>query len=254
MDKERIAEQLADLLPERESVRGPHKHSDEIGLQAEKIEASMSAKEIARLKRNEQEKIKRAKKQKAEIEAQAEAMGIELQEGQTLKQAQRIAEAEERLRMIEEIEAETVDPLGVDAVVKRGGSNRAITNALKLQGASRSDVTKLLTSLNINLSIQLSKQDTANLVACLLTCNEAQLAALASNKKVPVAIKIVIKRLQEDMKLGNIGTVYDLWDRIFGKNNMMLNLPEEQQLRTGIIPDVPVSREAYIVIRDTLVK
>ena len=58
----------------------------------------------------------------------------------------------------------------------------------------------------------------------------------------------------EDVKLGNIDTIEKLWDRVFGKGQMSLNLPEAQQLQTGIIPNVPVSREAYIVIRDTLLK
>ena len=123
-----------------------------------------------------------------------------------------------------------------------------------MQGTTRPEVLKLLTSLNINLNVQLSKQDTANLLACLLTCNEAQLAALYNNKKIPIVIKTVIKRLQEDAKLGNIETVEKLWDRVFGKNAMSLNLPEQTQLETGILPNVPVSREAYIVIRDTLLK
>ena len=67
-------------------------------------------------------------------------------------------------------------------------------------------------------------------------------------------IKTVIKRLLEDTKLGNIETVEKLWDRVFGKGPMQLNLPESQQLETGIIPNMPISREAYIVIRDTLIK
>ena len=35
---------------------------------------------------------------------------------------------------------------------------------------------------------------------------------------------------------------------------MQLSLPEGQQLQTGIIPNMPVSREAYVIIRDTLIK
>ena len=58
----------------------------------------------------------------------------------------------------------------------------------------------------------------------------------------------------DDSKLGNIETVEKLWDRIFGKTGMMLNLPEQTQQMTGIIPNTPVSREAYIVIRDTLLR
>ena len=61
-------------------------------------------------------------------------------------------------------------------------------------------------------------------------------------------------RLIEDMKLGNIETVEKLWDRIFGKGAMQLNLPEQAQLRTGILPNVPISREAYVIIRESLMK
>ena len=75
-----------------------------------------------------------------------------------------------------------------------------------------------------------------------------------ANKKVPVVIKTVIKRLIEDEKLGNIETIEKLWDRIFGKGPMQLSLPEGQQLQTGIIPNAPVSREAYVIIRESLMK
>ena len=71
---------------------------------------------------------------------------------------------------------------------------------------------------------------------------------------MPIAIKAIIRRLQDDAKLGNIETIEKLWDRIFGKGAMQLNLPEQQQLQTGIIPNMPVSREAYVLIRDTLIK
>ena len=60
--------------------------------------------------------------------------------------------------------------------------------------------------------------------------------------------------MQDDAKLGNIETVEKLWDRVFGKSQMQLNLPEQQQLQTGIIPNVPVSREAYVIIRESLMK
>ena len=86
-----------------------------------------------------------------------------------------------------------------------------------------------------------------------MTCNESQLDALERNRKVPVVIKTVIKRLKEDAKLGNIDTIERLWDRIFGKANMMLNLPSETTVN-GIIPDTPVSREAYMIIREAYLK
>lgn len=125
---------------------------------------------------------------------------------------------------------------------------------MAMQGTTKPEVVRLLSGLNINMNLQLTKTDTANLLACLLTANENQLNAIYKNKKVPVAIKTVIKRMLDDAKLGNIDTVERLWDRIFGKAGMMLNLPEQTQIATGIIPNTPVSREAYIVIRDTLLK
>lgn len=129
-----------------------------------------------------------------------------------------------------------------------------VNDALSRQGTSRPEMAKLMTALNINLSIQLSKTDTANLLACLLTCNSTQLNALMHNNKVPIAIKTVIRRLLEDEREGNTGTIERLWDRIFGKGPLQLDLPEQAQGQTGIIPNTPVSREAYILIRDTLIK
>ena len=120
-----------------------------------------------------------------------------------------------------------------------------------LTGTTRTDVLKLLHKLNINLNMQLTKTDTQNLLATLLTCNEKQLVALQSNPKVPIVIKIVIKRLLEDLKTGEMTAIETLWDRIFGKAAMVVNLPETAASMNGIIPNTPVSREAYLVIRDT---
>lgn len=118
---------------------------------------------------------------------------------------------------------------------------------------TRPEILRLLASLNVNMNMQLSKTDTANLLTCLLTCNESQINAIYKNNKVPVAIKIVIKRLLDDLKCGSMDTVEKLWDRVFGKGNMVVNLPGQVQ-EQGIIPNMPISREAYIVIRDTLMK
>lgn len=114
-------------------------------------------------------------------------------------------------------------------------------------------VQKLLNSLNINLDVQLTRTDTMNLLATLLTCNEQQLWALYNNKKVPISIKTVIKRLLDDSKLGNIDTIEKLWDRIFGKNNLVISAPASAEVLPGIIPGQPISREAYMVIRETII-
>lgn len=259
MKKDKIAEQLSDILPDRPTIPGNVATSAQlVDKEATVIKAKQDAKEVARIKYLEKQRLKKLKANEAKMKSLAEELGIEsIPKGQTEFQARKITEQEKRVKAIEEIEAQVTEPLHpieLAETTKRGLYSRNITTALQMQGTTRPEITKLLTSLNINLNIQLSKQDTANLLACLLTCNESQLQALKNNKKVPVAIKIVINRLIEDMKLGNIETVDHLWDKIFGKGAMQLNLPEEQQLQTGIIPNVPVSREAYIMIRDTLIK
>ena len=260
MKTEKIAEQLADILPNRPVTPGMDNPQASVLIEQEaaRIKTKQDAKEIARLKYAEKQKLKNLQAKEERRQALAEELGLEeIPDGQTELQAIRLAEQQKRVEAIEAIEAEIVEPLSITEVATRGGngvSTARINQALQLQGASRPEITKLLTSLNINLSVQLTKQDTANLLACLLTCNEAQLTALYNNKKIPIVIKTVIKRLLEDTRIGNIETVEKLWDRVFGKGQMQLNLPDTQQLETGILPNVPISREAYIVIRDTLIK
>lgn len=258
MKTDKIATQLSDILPDRPVVPGfdNHKTSQMINQEAHRIASKQDAKELARIKYLERQKLKNLKDKEEKRQSLAEELGIgSIPDGQTEHQARKIAEQQKRVEAIEAIEAETVQPLdALELADKTKSYSSMIGKAIQLQGTSRPEIAKLLTSLNINLSVQLTKQDTANLLACLLTCNEAQLAALYRNKKIPIVIKTVIKRLQEDARLGNIETVEKLWDRVFGKGQMQLNLPEGQQLQAGIIPNVPVSREAYLIIRDTLIK
>lgn len=262
MDTDKIAQRLADILPDNPVVPGqPNVGASQlVGREAGRIKAGQEAKELARVKLLEKNRLRSLKAKQEKRQALAKELGLdEVPDGQTERQARRIAEQQRRVEAIEAIEAQTAEPLDVAEVAKPyapdgGKCKEMVRSALQLQGTSRPEILRLLTSLNINLSVQLTKQDTANLLACLLTCNEAQLAALYSNKRIPIVIKTVIRRLQDDAKLGNIDTVERLWDRVFGKGPMQLDLPERQQLQTGIIPNVPVSREAYIVIRDTLMK
>lgn len=262
MKTDKIAQKLADILPDRPIVPGMSNPdtSKLVEQEATRIKAKADAKELARIKYLEKQKLRNLEAKQQKRQSLAEELGVEeIPDGQTEFQAKRIVEQQKRVEAIEALEAQTVEPLKATELAERhdsgkGSYSSAIRSALQLQGASRPEITKLLTSLNINLSVQLTKQDTANLLACLLTCNHSQLQALMANKKVPVVIKTIIKRLIEDEKLGNIETIEKLWDRIFGKGPMQLSLPEGQQLQTGIIPNQPVSREAYILIRDTLIK
>lgn len=262
MKTDKIAQKLADILPDRPIVPGMSNPdtSKLVEQEAARIKSKQDAKELARIKYLEKQKLKSLQAKQEKRQSLAEELGVEeIPDGQTELQAKRIVEQQKRVEAIEALEAQTVEPLKATELAERhdsgkGSYSSTIRSALQFQGASRPEITKLLTSLNINLSVQLTKQDTANLLACLLTCNHSQLQALMANKKVPVVIKTVIKRLIEDEKLGNIETIEKLWDRIFGKGPMQLSLPEGQQLQTGIIPNQPVSREAYILIRDTLIK
>lgn len=262
MKTDKIAQKLADILPSRPTVPGMSNPdaSRLVEQEATRIKSKQDAKELARIKYLEKQKLKNLQAKQEKRRLLAKELGVEeIPDDQTELQARRIAEQQKRVEAIEALEAQTVEPLKATELAERHNSGRgsyssAIRSALQLQGVSRPEITKLLTSLNINLSVQLTKQDTANLLACLLTCNNSQLQALMTNKKVPVVIKTVIKRLIEDEKLGNIETIEKLWDRIFGKGPMQLSLPEGQQLQTGIIPNVPVSREAYLIIRENLIK
>lgn len=262
MKQNKIEEQLSSILPNRVQAPSLNRPSastaQSIAKEAANIKAKADAKELARIKYIEKCRLQREKAKIEEKQSLASELGLTQDEAEDLStktQIQKAAQHKKNIEAIEAIEAQTVTPLDpVEIAQKSGTYSSKTTQLLQLQGASRPEIIKLLTSLNINLSVQLSKQDTANLLACLLTCNESQLQALMNNKKIPVVIKTVIKRLIEDMKLGNIETVEKLWDRIFGKGAMQLNLPEQAQLQTGILPNVPISREAYIVIRESLMK
>lgn len=260
MKTDKIAKDLSDILPSRPTVPGMYNPDTPklVEQEATRIKAKADAKELARIKYLEKQRLRNLEAKQQKRQSLAEELGLDsIPDGQTEFQAKQIAEQKKRVEAVEAVEAQVVEPLKATELAESSSKrtySSTVAKALQLQGTSRPEITKLLTSLNINLSVQLTKQDTANLLACLLTCNEAQLQALYNNKKIPIVIKTVIKRLQEDAKLGNIETVEKLWDRVFGKGQMQLNLPESQQLQTGIIPNVPVSREAYIVIRDTLLK
>lgn len=266
MDKvDKIAGKLSDILPERpkvsgfDSTRNSLDTSSRVNEEAAKIKAKQDAKEIAKIKAREKAKLKRLEDKELKYQQAAKELGLDaIPEGQTIHQAQQLTEQREKIKALELIEDHATQPLHPTELAKmipdKKTYSSVVNRALQMQGATRPEILKLLTSLNINLNLQLSKQDTANLLACLLTCNESQLMSLYNNKKIPVVIKTVIKRILEDSKLGNIETVEKLWDRIFGKNAMVSTVPEQTQLETGVIPNVPVSREAYVLIRDTLIK
>lgn len=233
-DKSNIKNQISDILPNRGNT-----FNYEMSTEREKIleeavsteEKRLTAREIAQAKYKEQAQLKK-------LEERAKNPETRL----TPKQQERLKEKRENIELLESIDMSRP----VISVPEK---------AIPLLGTTRPEVTRLLTSLNINLNLNLTKADTYNLLSCLLTCNEQQLNALMSNKKIPIAIKTVIKRLLEDAKLGNIETVEKLWDRVFGKaDKMTLEMPQQTtQVMNGIIPNTIVSREAYTIIKETII-
>lgn len=253
-------EQIAKILPNRVDLP-----SVSLPTREERVEQGFAA-----AKARQKYAQARAFRESEEKVAHAEQIGLNTAkiinpEDLTHTQIEKLAEQQKQEKEIKALYAEappvidvipdttssSLTPAPIEPVPSL--SHSQLSQTLALQGAAKADVVKLLNSLNINLNVQLTKADTANLLACLLTCNESQLQALLSNKKVPIVIKTVIKRLLHDSEKGDIATVEKLWDRVFGKNAMSVNMPDEA-LNKGLIPNVPVSREAYLIIRDTLLK
>lgn len=143
---------------------------------------------------------------------------------------------------------------GLPQPVSNKGDRVAFLESTR-RGTTTGDIQRLFNALNINVDMQLSKKETRDMLACLLTCNESQLLAMKNNKKVPVAIKTIITRLLNDMETGSTATIEKLWTRLFGGSF------EEAKQASGpagadnsIIPAQAISREAYIVLRDTIIK
>jgi hypothetical protein len=121
---------------------------------------------------------------------------------------------------------------------------------------TRVEMQQLLLALNLSSSMQMTNKETSDMLKTLLTCNEMQLTALYNNAKLPVALKIIIKRILQDIKNGNTETVERLWDRIFGKTGMSDPAQVGGNVSdsiNSIIPGAPISREAYVLIRDTII-
>ena len=89
--------------------------------------------------------------------------------------------------------------------------------AILVQDGIKPEVARLLASLNMNLDIALNGKQTEMLMTALLSCNEQQIKAILNNSKVPIAVKLMAKRLQDDLKAGSTTALEGLWDRIFGK-------------------------------------
>lgn len=233
MSNNKFKDQISSILPDRGS-------SINYGMSVEREAQLKEAAEKEQKKANANEIAKALYREKRQLET-LERKAKDPESFLTPKQQERLKEKRENVQLLEAID--TTQPV-----------MQVPEQAMPLLGTTRTEVAKLLTSLNINVNLNLTKSDTYNLLSCLLTCNEKQLEAIYANKKVPIAIKTVIKRLLEDAKLGNIETVEKLWDRVFGKaGQVTIDLPTNQPTENGIIPKSVVSREAYVLIKETVI-
>ena len=243
MDRKIYEDQLSSLLPEHDELDENYEvdayRQEQVAEAAANKEAKLNAATLARMKMREKYELEKAEKQKIDPTYGMSKKEKEKYEAEQARVAENVAE----LEVIEQ------SPEAQQFLA--GG----FSDLSPYAGTTKRDVVKLLSSLNINLSLNLSQSDTYNLLGCLLTCNEAQLNALYNNNKIPLAIKTVIKRIMDDAKLGNMDTIERLWDRIFGKaGKATLELPGTQPIvAQGIIPNTIVSREAYTIIRDTII-
>lgn len=258
MTKDIISSRLGDILP---NVAPERRNA-----QAEAIHQQLSAKELARIQlkaRNAGLEEQQRQQEREELAVKHNMHVEDLAPTDTDESLNAAKQAAERAAINKAIDDQTpADPLDLKEVqvTTKTGQQLSAAQMLTLQtlqGTTRPEMAKLLNNLGINLSIRLSKTDTANLLACLLTCNETQLAALMTNDKLPLAIKAIIKRIQQDARIGETATIERIWDRLFGKGPMSLDatsITGVPSAAPGLIPDQPISREAYVIIRETLLK
>lgn len=275
MDKQKIEKRLSEILPAEScgcEVTACSR-DQELSLNADKIKRSVEKDLLAKKRYSEEAKKKRAEKRLSDVSDFINSgASAPVRVGQALSDAKKIEETTKKIEAIERLmdgngggddvidltdaansavsSSQPVSPQVSQALVRR-----AVSDAQALRGTTRPEMAKLLSALNINIDLQLTKNDTANLLACLLTCNSTQLNALYSNAKVPIVIKTIIKRLLDESKNGNTDMIEKIWKRVFGDAPLQASMPEQSSIKQdGILPNQPISREAYIVIRDTLIQ
>ena len=219
----------SDIIPAEHSVFNPS-HQEiidtNLSVEEEKWGSRKTARELLEAARKKQSKEKYIERKREQAE-------------QGLAQTKSAAQAV-RAAKYEQSKALTPDTIEMQ--------ERAGTSA---------QVSKLLRSLNINLSMQFSKKETYDIIATLLTCNEAQLEALQTNRRVPIVIKTIIKNILLDYERGSMTTVDKLWTRLFGsdfndnsKNQGGSTTVNILSMVPGVDGSKPISREGYLQIKN----
>lgn len=171
--------------------------------------------------------------------------------------AARKADAADNLAVLDGMAREPAGPLSAAGL--SGHSPEAVGRVLAMQGPSRPEMDRLFASLGMNLDVRLGRRDTARLLACLLTCNESQLLAVAGNPRVPVVLRTAARRILADSARGDMSMTLTLWNRVFGQGALeeagdASGDTADTPTSAGRLPSEPVSREAYLLIREKLLR
>ena len=139
-------------------------------------------------------------------------------------------------------------------------------DGLRLTGATKPEVLRLFKKLGVDISVSLTKRDTADMLAMLLTCDETQLKAVLADPRVAILLKPIIKRLISDAEIGSTATVEWLWAKVFGGGSLVSDqLPAQQagnfadsgvrsafETIFGGKKNIRVSRETYEIMSNQL--
>lgn len=151
---------------------------------------------------------------------------------------------------------------------------RVVSRRQREEQDRRDRASELLASLGLSApdTAQMSRADLAAVLEVLLSADEASLRRLHDRPDTPTSLKTVIRRVLADMQSGSLKALHGLWDRLYGRTPLTASpassVPSAgqpgspaqqpgqllQDALQGVLPSSPVSREAYIVIRDTLMR
>lgn len=151
---------------------------------------------------------------------------------------------------------------------------RALSRRQREEQDRRDRASELLASLGLTSSgaAQMSRADLAAVLEVLLSADEDELRRLHDRPDTPTSLKTIIRRVLADMQSGSLKALQSLWDRLYGRAPLTApdaasavspsspSSPSQssqqalQDVLQGVLPQTPVSREAYIVIRDTLMR
>ena len=99
-------------------------------------------------------------------------------------------------------------------------------------------------------SRQISREDANKLLWHMMCCNKTDFEAMSRNTDLPISILSQIFAIAEDLKNKRTNTVDKIWDRLYGKSPLKVELSGPQGI--PLIPKGPMSRKDYEKLLDEL--